>query len=47
MDNILPLTVSIRAQLEPAIKRAFANATVTLAPQSADPRERLAFVVNR
>ena len=47
-DRLLaPNTVEARQQLVPIIKRAFTNATVTLAPQSADPRERLAFVVKR
>ncbi|HUI05611.1 MAG TPA: hypothetical protein VL486_01250 [Verrucomicrobiae bacterium] len=47
-DRLLaPNTVEARQQLEPVVKHAFAGATVTLAPQSADPRERLAFVVNR
>ncbi len=45
-DRLLaPNTTEARAQLEPAIKRALAKATVTLAPQSADSRERLAFIV--
>jgi len=47
-DRLLaPNTIDTRAQLQSAIKRAFGNVTVTLAAQSADPRERLAFVVNR
>ena len=46
-DRLLaPNTAGARQQLEPVIKHAFAGATVTLAPQSADPRERLAFVVH-
>jgi hypothetical protein len=47
-DRLLaPNTAETRQQLEPVIKRAFAGATVTLAPQSADSRERLAFAVSR
>ena len=47
-DRLLaPNTADARGQLEPVIKRAFGDVTVTLAPQSADPRERLALrVVN-
>jgi len=45
-DRLLaPNTTETRRRLEPAIKRAFADATVTLAAPSTDPRERLAFVV--
>jgi hypothetical protein len=45
-DRLLaPNAPEARRQLEPVIQRAFAGATVTLAPQSIDPRERLAFVV--
>jgi hypothetical protein len=45
-DRLLaPNTAEARAQLEPAIKRTFAGATVALAPRATDPRERLAFVV--
>ena len=45
-DRLLaPNTTEARQRLEPVIQRAFAGATVTLASQSADPRERLAFVV--
>jgi hypothetical protein len=47
-DRLLaPNTAESQAQLEPAIKRVFGNACVTIAPQSADPRERLAFVVKQ
>jgi hypothetical protein len=47
-DRLLaPNTAESRARLEPVIKRAFDNVSVTIAPQSADPRERLAFVVRR
>ena len=47
-DRLLaPNSPAARKQLEPVIKRAFANTTVTHAPQSADPRERLAFVVKQ
>ena len=42
-----PNTAEGRAQLETAIKRAFGKVAVAVAPQSADPRERLAFVVKR
>jgi hypothetical protein len=45
-DRLLaPNAPEARRQLEPVIQRAFAGATVTPAPRSADPRERLAFVV--
>ena len=44
-DRLLaPNTAEARQQFEPVIKRAFGKAAVTLAPQSADPRERLAFM---
>ena len=43
-DRLLaPNTAEARAQLAPVIQRAFPNATVTLAAQCVDPRERLAF----
>ena len=45
-DRLLaPNAAATRAQLEPLVKRAFGNATVTPASQCADPRERLAFIV--
>jgi hypothetical protein len=45
-DRLLaPNTAEARPQFAPVIQRAFPNATVTLAGQSADPRERLAFAV--
>jgi hypothetical protein len=45
-DRLLaPNTIEARAQLETAIKRAFAGATVSLTLRATDPRERLAFVV--
>ncbi|NQU12244.1 hypothetical protein HQ590_15725, partial [bacterium] len=45
-DRLLaPNTPEARDRLAPAISRTFNNAVVTVAPQTADPRERLAFVV--
>lgn len=45
-DRLLaPNSAEGRTQLEPVIKDAFEKATVALAPQAADLRERLAFVV--
>lgn len=42
---VAPNTAEARTELERAIKRAFAGATVSLASRASDPRERLAFVV--
>ena len=45
-DRLLaPNDAAARAKIEPVIARALGKAT--LAPQAADPRERLAFVVTR
>ena len=47
-DRLLaPNTAAARAELEPAIKRAFPGATLSLAPRAVDPRERLAFIVKQ
>lgn len=45
-DRLLaPNTAEGRTELEPVVRQAFPGAKVALAPQSADPRERLAFVI--